>query len=95
MPLDAENRTFPRWRALLTGAGLGLTWGVVARVWMRLISTSPEFSVVTTAFILGIAAVFGTKRIKRQTTWGASLFYSVCLMYGQGSLKKLLTKYVQ
>jgi hypothetical protein len=38
------------------GLLLGVTWGVVARVWMRLISTSPEFSWAGT---LGIVVAFG------------------------------------
>jgi hypothetical protein len=47
------------WAAVLTGASLGLAWGVAARVWMRLISASPEFSVGGTAFILALPTVFG------------------------------------
>jgi hypothetical protein len=43
------------------GAGLllGVGWGVLARVYMRLVSTNPEFSWSGTLFILGLAAVFG------------------------------------
>ncbi len=50
-------------RVLLRGAALGFalgaTWGVLARVWMRLISTEPEFSWVGTLSIVGLAAVLG------------------------------------
>jgi hypothetical protein len=43
------------------GAGLvlGAAWGALARVYMRLVSTNPEFSWSGTLAILGVAAVFG------------------------------------
>jgi hypothetical protein len=34
-------------------------WGIAARLWMRLITTTPEFSIPGTAAILIIATVFG------------------------------------
>ncbi len=43
-------------RYALLGFLLGVSWGVVARVWMRLISTSPDFSWAGT---LGILIAFG------------------------------------
>ena len=46
-------------RAALTGLGLGAAWGVAARVWMRLVTDTPEFSWVGTAFIVGLSAWFG------------------------------------
>ena len=49
--LDAGARP-PIWAAVLGGAGIGLGWGVLARVGMRAISADPEFSVEGTAFIL-------------------------------------------
>jgi hypothetical protein len=42
------------------GFFLGLTWGVVIRVWMRFISTDPEFSWSGTGYIVGAATVVGT-----------------------------------
>lgn len=60
MPLDGNEQRPALWAALLGGAGLGLTWGVASRIWMRLISTRPEFSIAGTAMILGIATIFGT-----------------------------------
>ena len=39
---------------------LGVAWGVAARVWMRLISTAPEFSWAGTLSIIGAAAIIGT-----------------------------------
>jgi hypothetical protein len=56
---DAAERYPPVWRAVLGGAGLGLLWGIAARIWMRLISTRPEFSIPGTAAILVIATIFG------------------------------------
>jgi hypothetical protein len=41
------------------GALAGTTWGVVARAWMRLISTAPEFSWNGTLAIIGLAALLG------------------------------------
>lgn len=40
--LDARDRRAHVWRALGVGAGLGLAWGIAARIWMRLISTNFE-----------------------------------------------------
>lgn len=60
MHLDAADRHPAVWGAILSGTGLGLVWGIAARVWMRLISTRPEFSLPGTIAILVIASVFGT-----------------------------------
>lgn len=59
MPLDAMERRPPVWAAMLGAAGLGLGWGITARLWMRLISTAPEFTVAGTAGILTITTLFG------------------------------------
>ena len=48
-----------RTTAALAGMGLGAAWGVAARVWMRLVSESPEFSWAGTLFIVGGFAVAG------------------------------------
>ncbi len=45
---------------VIGGAALGLSWGVVMRVWMRFISTNPEFSIGGTLFILGATTVVGS-----------------------------------
>ena len=56
MPHNALDATASQpsvvWAAVLGGAGLGLAWGIVARIWMRLIATTPEFSIPGTAAIL-------------------------------------------
>ena len=44
---------------VLLGGIAGLTWGVVARLWMRFISRQPEFSWGGTGIILGAAALAG------------------------------------
>jgi hypothetical protein len=46
-------------RAALLGGAAGAVWGVAARVWMRLVSTQPEFSWAGTLFIVGLAALLG------------------------------------
>ena len=56
--LDTGGRP-PVWAAVLGGAGIGLGWGAVARVFMRLISDDPEFTVPGTAFILAAFTVAG------------------------------------
>src|SRR4051794_33298682 len=60
MHLDATVHRPPVWAAVLCGASLGLIWGIAARIWMRLISTQPGFSIPGTAAILLIATLFGT-----------------------------------
>lgn len=42
-------------RSAAIGAAIGLAWGIVARVWMRLISTEPEFTWTGTLLIIGFA----------------------------------------
>lgn len=63
----------PSWFAVLSGAGCGLLWGIVARIWMRLISTNPEFSIEGTAYILIVATLFGASTglafSARQRAW--------------------------
>ena len=80
-------------RAALIGFGLGAVWGVAARAWMRLVSTSHEFSWVGTLAIVGLAAVFGTgvglaSAARRTTGWRRWLRLAVLpgmiLFLGQG-----------
>ncbi len=44
---------------VLLGGIVGLTWGVIARLWMRFISQQPEFSWGGTGIILGAATLAG------------------------------------
>lgn len=59
LPLDSAERHPAGWVAALSGASLGLVWGIAARLWMRLIATSPEFSIPGTLGILLVATLFG------------------------------------
>ena len=59
------------------GLGLGLSWGIAARVWMRLISTEPEFSWTGTVMILALTGLtglvlgllYGVRRTGRSRWW--------------------------
>ncbi len=44
---------------VIGGGLLGLTWGMAIRLWMRFISTDPEFTWSGTGFILGASALVG------------------------------------
>jgi hypothetical protein len=60
MPESATGRRVPGPVVLLGGLLAGLAWGVDARVWMRFISTDPEFTWSGTLFIVlgfGIAGL--------------------------------------
>jgi hypothetical protein len=46
-------------RAGLVGLAVGAVWGVVARAWMRMVSTSPEFSWSGTLAIVVLSAIVG------------------------------------
>ena len=59
MHLDATERYSSVWVVVLSGACLGLVWGIAARLWMRLITTTPEFSILGTAGILIVTTLFG------------------------------------
>ena len=80
-------------RAALLGAAAGAVWGVAARAWMRLVSTSPEFSWVGSLAIVGLAAVFGagvgvSSAARRRRGWRRWLRLAVVpgllLFVGQG-----------
>lgn len=57
--LDAGASSFSLAGGLAAGAGLGLLWGVAARLWMRLVSDSPEFTLRGTGYVLGAALAVG------------------------------------
>lgn len=83
---------------LLRGAALGLAlgaaWGVLARVWMRLISTDPEFSWSGTLLIVGLAALLGAcvgvvdaaRRAGRSRWWRLAVAPGLLLLLGPGIL---------
>ncbi len=82
----------PMLRGALAGLGLGLLWGVAARIYMRLLAENPSFSWVGTLFILGLAALLGTglglvhcaQSTGRRRWWLLALFPGVLLFAGQG-----------
>ena len=80
-------------RAALIGFGLGAAWGVVARVWMRLVSTEHEFSWAGSLAIVVLAAVFGTgvglatvaRRLAGRRRWlRLAVLPGMVLFLGQG-----------
>ena len=81
-------------RGLVLGAGLGLVWGVVARVFMRLLTTAPGFSWSGTLFILGLAAVSGAclglvhaaRVAERSRWWRLAALPALALFAGPGML---------
>ncbi len=85
-------------RALLRGAALGFAvgagWGVLARIWMRLISTEHEFSWVGTLSIIGLAALLGAgvglvdaaRRTGRSPWWTLAVVPGLALLLSPGML---------
>ena len=53
--IDRLNRP----QLVLAGVAGGLVWGILARLWMRLISTDPEFTWSGTIMILIVTTLFG------------------------------------
>jgi hypothetical protein len=99
--------------ALLAGFGrwfaMGLAWGAVARLFMRLISTTPEFSWAGTGMILAFAGLFWgliglvvTARAAGRTRWwrlaplpGLILFAGAGLILLPGAVAVALTLFVR
>ena len=48
-----------RLHPVVKGALLGLSWGIAIRIWMRFITTSPEFTWAGTGYILGATTLAG------------------------------------
>lgn len=82
------------WRYALAGAGLGLTWAVYARAWMRYVSIDPAFTWSGTGFILGAGVVAGAclgvveaaRRSGRTPWWRVVGIGGIGLGGGAGSL---------
>jgi hypothetical protein len=76
------------------GAGFvaGVGWGVLARVYMRLVSTDPSFSWSGTLFILGLAGTFGAllglvhaaRTLGRPAWWRLAVLPGLLLFAGPG-----------
>ncbi|GAB3444238.1 hypothetical protein GCM10027517_23640 [Phycicoccus ginsengisoli] len=83
----------PGLRAVLAGVAFGLAWGVVARVFMRLVSDAPSFSWAGTLGILAVAAWFGAfvaaasakLRAGRRGWWRLLALPALLLFAGQGA----------
>jgi hypothetical protein len=84
--------TMPRAAAL--GAVAGAAWGVLARIWMRLISGDPEFSWTGTLTIIGVAALLGfgvglvaaARRAGRSRWWTLAVVPGLILFLSPGML---------
>ncbi len=82
------------WRSLAAGLLGGALWGVVARVFMRLLSDDPQFSWAGTLGIIGASAVagalvglvHGARVTGRSRWWRLAALPGVLLFAGPGSL---------
>lgn len=88
----AERQSSTR-RFILIGSGAGLAWGIAMRVWMRFISSQPEFSWSGTLFILGAATIAGTalgfawhRRASGGTGWWRLAILSLLLLGAGGAV---------
>ncbi|TDO67438.1 hypothetical protein EV651_103350 [Kribbella sp. VKM Ac-2571] len=90
-PPSGVRWTIPR--AALAGLGLGLAWGVAARIWMRLISTEHEFSWSGTGMIIGAMAVgglvlgflYGVRSAGRSRWWRLLAVVWLVILAGPGT----------
>ncbi len=81
-------------RHAVVGFALGVAWGVAARIWMRMVSTSPEFSWDGTLTIIGGAGVVGlcfgvatgADRAGRSRWWRLCALPSILLLAGPGAV---------
>ena len=79
-------------RASVAGALLGAGWGAVARGFMRLLTTQPEFSWEGTLFIVGIfvvagalvGLVHGARTGGRSPWWRLAGLPALLVFFGQG-----------
>lgn len=96
-PARASSRTsgrtpHPMRDSLLLYAGVGLAWGVAARIYMRLISDDPGFTLTGTGMILGFAllwftglgAVRGARLSRRRWWWWLAPVPGLVLFAGLG-----------
>jgi hypothetical protein len=82
-----------RRRPVLSGAAVGLGWGISMRAWMRFISANPEFSWSGTIFILGASVICGAilglawhRRARGGAGWWRLSFASLLLLGAGGAV---------
>jgi hypothetical protein len=81
-------------RVALLGALAGAGWGVLARVWMRLLASEPHFTWSGTLLILAFSAllgagagvVAGARRAGRSLWWSLAVVPGLILFLGPGML---------
>ena len=81
-------------RGAALGFALGAAWGLLARAWMRLITTDPEFSWSGTLMIIGLSAVLGlgvgvvdaARRTGRTGFWTLAVVPGLLLFMSPGML---------
>lgn len=81
-------------RGAAVGAGLGLCWGLAARIWMRAITSTPGFSWAGTLGILGLASLLGAgvgllaaaRAAGRTWWWGLTVVPGLLLFLSPGLL---------
>lgn len=91
-PSEASELRWPISRCAAVGAALGLGWGILARIWMRLISTEPEFTwsgtlaiiIFATWLGMGIGLVYGTRLAARRRWLGLLAIPGILLFTGAG-----------
>lgn len=79
-------------RGVVAGLGLGILWGGVARLFMRLLTDDPQFSWEGTLFIVGLSAgaaalvglVRGALRSGRSGWWRLAALPGLALFAGPG-----------
>lgn len=78
---------------VIVGASAGLLWGILMRLWMRFISTSPEFSWSGTLFIVGASVIVGSllglarrRRAIGGVGWWRSSILSLLLLGAGGAV---------
>lgn len=83
-------------RVLGIGVAAGLAWGVLARGFMRLLATNPEFTWAGTLGIIGTASLVGglvaVVRLARQsgwTPWWRLLGLPIVLLFGAAGILML------
>lgn len=80
-------------RHVIVGASAGLLWGILMRLWMRFISTDPEFSWSGTLFIVAASVIVGSllglarrRRAVGGAGWWRSSVLSLLLLGAGGAV---------